>query len=109
MVNTRRDSFAAFVLDQLAALPGVEGRRMFGGRGLYLGDVFFGIIHDGRLYFRTDDGSREEYLARGMKPFRPNPRQTLKNYLEVPPDVIEQPPLLCAWARHAAEAKRINK
>lgn len=109
MANTRRESFAAFVLDQLAGLPGVAPRRMFGGHGLYLGDAFFGIIHDGRLFFRTDDGSLGEYVSRGMKPFQPNPRQTLKNYLEVPPDVIEQPRLLCDWAERAAASRRIRK
>jgi DNA transformation protein len=109
MANTRRESFAAFVLDQLSSLPGVAARRMFGGHGLYLGGAFFGIIHDGRLFFRTDEGSLGEYVSRGMKPFRPNPRQTLKHYLEVPVDVIEQPPLLCAWARRAAEARGTSK
>lgn len=106
MANTRRDSFAAFVLDQLQALPGVAARRMFGGHGLYLGDAFFGIMHDGRLYFRTDETSRGEYAAQGMKPFRASARQVLKNYLEVPPDVIEDRPLLCAWARRAAAGRQ---
>ena len=109
MANTRSDSFAAFVLDQLAELPGVEARRMFGGHGLYLEDVFFGIVHEGRLYFRADGESREEYLTRGMKPFRPNPRQILRNFLEVPADVIEQPRLLGQWARRAGVAAERGK
>ncbi len=109
MTSTRRDSFAAFVLDQLAEVPGVEARRMFGGHGLYLEQVFFGIVHDGRLYFRTNDGTRDEYLSRGMKPFQPNARQTLRNYLEVPPDIIEQPRLLGQWARRAAVAAEKGK
>ena len=37
-------SFERFVLDQLADLGPVTSRRMFGGVGLYCGDVFFGII-----------------------------------------------------------------
>ncbi|HET9700981.1 MAG TPA: TfoX/Sxy family protein, partial [Burkholderiales bacterium] len=97
--------FAAFVLDQLAGLGGVSARRMFGGHGLYLGDGFFGIIHDGRLYFRTDEGSRPDYEKAGMKPFRPNAKQTLKNYLEVPVDVIEKPATLREWALRAAAAQ----
>lgn len=47
-MGTRQESFAAFVLDQLAGLEGVSARRMFGGHGLYRGGDFFGIIHDGR-------------------------------------------------------------
>lgn len=104
MKSKARDNFAEFVQDQLAGLGGVEFRRMFGGYGLYRGDVFFGILYKGRLYFRTDDATRAEYLARGMKPFRPNPRQTLKSYYEVPAEVIEDADELVRWARAALRA-----
>ncbi|MGH7207065.1 MAG: TfoX/Sxy family protein, partial [Nitrospiraceae bacterium] len=68
----RQDSFKDFVLDQLRELRGVTCRAMFGGYGLYQGESFFGIIHKGRLYFKTDDRTRPPYVAKGMKPFRPN-------------------------------------
>lgn len=105
-MGTRQESFAEFVLDQLAGLDGVSARRMFGGHGLYREAVFFGIVHDGRLYFRTDEASRADYRARGMQPFRPNPKQTLKNYFEVPVDIIESPQRLREWASRAADAAR---
>lgn len=96
------DGFKDFILDQLNELDGLSCRSMFGGYGLYAGDVFFGIVHKGRLYFRTDDGSREAYLKMGMAPFRPNRKMTLKNYYEVPADVIEEAPVLLEWAGRAA-------
>lgn len=105
-MGTRQESFAAFVLDQLEELEGVSARRMFGGHGLYLGDGFFGIVHDGRLYFRTDEASRPAYERQGMKPFRPNAKQTLKNYFEVPADIIENSRRLREWALRAAAAAR---
>lgn len=105
-MGTRQESFVAFVLDQLEGLDGVSARRMFGGHGLYLGDAFVGIIHDGRLYFRTDEVSRGDYRDRGMQPFRPNARQTLKNYFEVPADIIESPRRLREWALRACAAAR---
>jgi DNA transformation protein len=36
-----------------------------------------------------------------MKPFRPNPRQTLKTYYELPVDVMEDRDQLKHWARRA--------
>ncbi len=98
---TKTDSFKDFVLDQLDGLRGVTCRSMFGGYGLYRGEVFFGIIHKGRLYFKTDDAGRETYRARGMKPFRPSVRQTLKTYYEVPVEIVEDADQLIAWARQA--------
>jgi DNA transformation protein len=98
------DSFRDFVLDQLRPLGDVRCRRMFGAYGLYLGDAFFGIVDRGRLYFKTDDGSRAVYVERGMEPFRPSANQTLKRYYEVPVDVVEDQEALGAWAREAVEA-----
>ena len=54
-MNKTDESFKDFVLDQLQELAGVEARRMFGGCGLYRDEIFFGIVHRGRLYFKTDD------------------------------------------------------
>ena len=70
-------SFTAFVREQLAALPEVEFRRMFGGQGIYLSDVFFGILYQGRLYFKTDAASRPDYEAADMEAFQPNAKQCL--------------------------------
>ncbi len=96
------DSFKDFVLDQLGGLRGLTCRSMFGGYGLYRDDIFFGIIQKGRLYFKTDEASRDLYRAQGMKPFRPNARQTLKTYYEVPADIIEDAEQCAAWAAQAA-------
>jgi DNA transformation protein len=100
-----QDSFRDFVLDQLSGLRAVTCRAMFGGYGLYYRtgsrDAFFGIIQKGRLYFKTGARTRAVYLKKGMKPFRPNAKQTLKTYYEVPVEIIEGTEQLTAWARQA--------
>ena len=101
-MRRERDSFRDFVLDQLGGLPGVSCRAMFGGYGLYRDEVFFGIVHKSRLYFKTDEANRTAYRERGMKPFRPNRTQTLKTYYEVPVDVMEDAAQLVAWAARAS-------
>jgi DNA transformation protein and related proteins len=97
------ESFKAFVLDQLSALPDVRARAMFGAHGLYQGRHFFGILDEGRLFFKTDARSQKDYVARGMPPFtfESNGRRVTMRYHEVPPDVLERPPELVAWARRA--------
>ena len=98
----KHDSFKEFVLDQLSGLGELTCRGMFGGYGLYSGATFFGIILRGRLYFKTDESTRSEYQGRGMKPFRPNERQSMK-YYEVPADVAEDREQLVAWAMKAID------
>ncbi|MBI4400730.1 MAG: TfoX/Sxy family protein [Nitrospirae bacterium] len=99
------DSFKDFILDQLGDLRGLACRAMFGGYGLYQGDAFFGIIYKGRLYFKTDPTSRPAYRQVGMKPFRPNAKQTLKSYYEVPVDIIEDQVQLTDWALQAIHCR----
>lgn len=98
---TKDESFKDFALDQLADLRGLSCRAMFGGYGLYRGPRFFAIIHEGRLYFKTDEKSRTKYASKRMKPFRPTSKQTLKRYYEVPPDILEDAEALVAWATEA--------
>ena len=95
------DSFKNFVLDQLQELDDVEARRMFGGYGFYQDETFFGILYRGRLYFKIDETTVGEYRKRNMKPFQPNPKQTLKSYYQVPVEVIEDADQLCRWAETA--------
>lgn len=61
-MTVKDDSVKEFVLDQLRDLGGVEAHAMFGGHGLYRGEIFFGILYKGRLYFKTDDVSRDPDL-----------------------------------------------
>ncbi len=97
------DSFRDFVLEQLAALPGLSCRRMFGGYGLYSGEAFFGILFDGRLYFKTHPATLAEYLEHHAAVFAPSEKQVLKNYREVPVDILEDSERLLIWARKAAQ------
>lgn len=96
------NSFLTFVLEQLAALDGLRSKRMFGGHGLYAGDAFFGIVYDGRLYFKTNPDTLQGYLARHAAVFAPSEKQVLQNYREVPVDILEDGERLRIWAREAA-------
>lgn len=105
------DSFKKFVLDQLGALPDVRARAMFGAHGLYAGEIFFGILDAGRLFFKTDAASQTDYTERGMGPFTYESKGKVltMSYHEVPPDVLEQPPELTAWARRAMQLAASSK
>ena len=94
------DTFKEFVLDQLRGLPELRARAMFGGHGLYCGANFFGILIDGRLYFKVDAASRANYVKHGMKPFTYTKAKKLMtmSYYEVPPEVLEDCELAVAWA-----------
>jgi DNA transformation protein len=101
MMNKKDDSFKDFVLDQLQEMADIGAHRMFGGYGLYQNETFFGIIHKGRVYFKIDESTVGEYRRWKMKSFRPNAKQTLKTYYQVPAEILEDAERLGEWAARA--------
>src|SRR5213083_2544298 len=64
-------SFRTFVVDQLSrVVPQLRARDMFGGVGIYAGQLFFALIADDTLYFKVDDSNRPEFERLGMRPFQ---------------------------------------
>ncbi len=99
------DSFKSFVLDQLSALPELRARAMFGGHGLYSGENFFGILDEGRVFFKVDDTTRAAYESRGMSPFtyEMKGRPMTMSYHEVPPEILEDRNECVIWASQAIQ------
>jgi DNA transformation protein len=96
--------FRDFALDQLARVPQLRSKRMFGGIGLYSGELFFGIVAADELFFKVDDSNRAAYEAAGSEPFRPlaDPKRPVSmSYWRVPIEVLEDPNELAEWARTA--------
>jgi DNA transformation protein len=101
------ESFLTFVLEQLDGVPGVVTKRMFGGVGIYGGEVFFAVIDNDTLFFRVDEASVVKYRAAGMPPFAPIPgKPPMLSYYQVPPEVLEDADEIKRWARESLGTKR---
>jgi DNA transformation protein len=101
-MSPKRDEFQKLIEYQLESIPGLAFRRMFGGFGIYSGEIFFGIIHAGRLYFHVNENTRARYENCDMTYFTaPGGKKALKYYYEVPLSAIESGIELVEWAREA--------
>jgi DNA transformation protein len=98
------DSFRDYVLDQLRDAGKVESRAMFGGYGLYRDGRIFGIVYKGRFYLKTGPKGPP-----GWKPFKPNVRQRLNSYHEVPADLLENAADLARWVARAPSGEPTGK
>lgn len=96
-------SFRTFVIDQLSrVVPRIRARSMFGGVGVYAGELFFALLADDTLYFKVDDTNRPEFEALGMGPFQPyGEGGEVMQYYQVPADLLEDPEALRPWAEKA--------
>jgi DNA transformation protein len=105
-------NFRSFVLEQLARVtPGIRDRGMFGGVGIYAGELFFALMDDDTLYFKVDDTTRGRFEDRGMEPFRPfGEGGEVMQYYEVPADVLEDADALRPWVESAMDvARRVKR
>jgi DNA transformation protein len=55
------------------------------------------------LYFKTHPETLPEYMEHHAAVFAPSEKQVLKNYREVPVDILEDNERLLLWAKKAAQ------
>ena len=94
--------FKDYLLAQFEEFGDVTARAMFGGIGLYKGDLFFGIVAGDFLYLKVDDQNRPSFEEAGMPPFKPfEDRSGTMQYYRVPVEVLESPTELATWAKQS--------
>lgn len=93
-------------LELLAPLGQPRSRRMFGGHGLYVDDLFIALIAFERLYLKVDDASRAEFEAAGCEPFvyEAKGKRVSLGYWSAPEDAMDSAPAMTPWARLAMHA-----
>jgi DNA transformation protein len=103
--------FADQVVARLLPFGPVAARGMFGGFGVYLDGVMFGLIGWNTLYFKVDDGNRGDFESVGMEPFtyQGKTKPIRMSYYQVPDDVFDDPERLVTWAANAVAAARRAK
>lgn len=101
------DPFTELCVEMLSPLGAVRVRRMFGGQGIYVDELFMALIVQNQLYLKADDTTRERFVAAGCEPFSystaTGERQVM-SYYRPPEETLESPPLMLPWARLALEA-----
>jgi DNA transformation protein len=105
------DTFRDFALEQLRRIrPDIRDRSMFGGVGIYAGDLFFALIAEDTLYFKVDESNRADFEERGSSPFRPfGEAGAVMQYYEVPEDLLEDAEALRPWMDKSIAVARAKK
>jgi DNA transformation protein len=100
------DPYVAHCLELLAPLGAARARRMFGGHGLYVDDLFVALIADDRLYLKVDAASRDAFIAAGGEPFvyEGKGRPITMSYCTPPTEAMDSPAAMQPWARQAMRA-----
>ena len=88
----------------------MTAKPMFGGVGLYAGDLFFALLAGDVLYMKTDETTRAALVAAGAHPFDPTPGRGGKTqYYGVPAAILEDSDALIAWAKNSIAIARAQQ
>ena len=99
--------YIEFVRDLLAGFEPLRIKRMFGGAGVYTGELFFAILADDTLYLKADEDNRADFEQQGLHPFSyetKTGRAGTMSYYPVPAEALEDPEALDPWVRRALAA-----
>ncbi len=94
------------IRDLFSGLGPIRIRRMFGGQGIYAGEVMFALEYDGELYLKADDGTVEAFRAAGSRPFvyEKDGRKVEMSYWRLPDAAADEPDEAARWGRLAIAA-----
>jgi DNA transformation protein len=98
------NALLAHCLELLAPLGSARARRMFGGHGLYVDDLFIALIAGDTLFLKADEQACTAFAEAGCRPFSytaAGGQRTVMGYWSAPDEAMESPALMLPWARLA--------
>ena len=117
-ITNEEKEFAAYVVDLMQSIGPVYSKRMFGGFGVFLDGMMFGLIMINTLYLKVDEENLKEFDELGLKPFTYKKKgQEMKlSYYQAPEEAMESMEIMRAWGnrrfgaalRTAARKSRIG-
>ena len=95
--------------DIFRSLGPVHIRRMFGGQGIYQGELMFALVASGELYLKVDDESIGFFRDLGSRPFAyetRDGRRSVMSYWLMPESALDDPDEAAELAAMALAAAR---
>jgi len=101
-IQKTRHDFVEHVVETMREFGPVTAKPMFGGFGLYHEGLFFALIAEDVLYLKVDDDNRGQFESAGLPAFvyvtKDGDRMAM-SYRQAPPEALESPAAMTAWAR----------
>ena len=110
-MNKATSEFVSHLSEVFEDFGPISARRMFGGYGIYHGDLMFGLVADDVLYLKADASSQPEFARRELQPFTYVKAGKTMNmsYFAAPEEVYEDRAAAKRWAVLAYEAALRNR
>ncbi len=98
--------FTIHVVELMQSIGLVSAKAMFGGYGIFLKGLMFGLIADSVLYLKIDQETEDEFAAKGLEPFTYSKKgkEFKMSYYQAPEEVLEDSDEMYLWASKAYNA-----
>lgn len=102
-ISIEQREYVAHIVDLLQFIGPVESKSMFGGFGMFLEGLIFGLVAGNELYLKVDTQNLQDYEDLGLQAFsfEKNGRQFKMSYYQAPEEAMEDAELLSDWASNA--------
>ena len=102
-ISIEQREYVAHIVDLLQFIGPVESKSMFGGFGMFLEGLMFGLVAGNELYLKVDTRNPQDYEDLGLQAFsfEKNGRQFKMSYYQAPEEAMEDAELLIDWASNA--------
>ena len=98
--------FVSYVVELMQSIGPVRAKAMFGGHGVFLEELMFGLIADNVLFLKVDKQSESNFKTRGLEAFTymKKGKEFKMSYYQAPEEVLEDVEEMNYWANLAYSA-----
>ena len=102
-VSNEEKEFVSYVVELMQSIGPVHAKRMFGGHGIFLDGLMFGLVADSALFLKVDKETEDEFKARGLEAFTYNKKgkEFKMSYYQAPEETLEDGEEMNSWANKA--------
>ncbi len=103
MTSNIEKEFVSYVVDLMQSIGPVRAKGMFGGHGIFLDDLMFGLVADGMLYLKADKGIIHEFEEKELEAFVYGRQGKVfkMSYYRAPEEALEDVEEMIVWANKA--------
>ena len=95
--------FVSYVVELMQTIGPVRAKSMFGGHGIFLEELMFGLVADSILYLKTDNETENDYKEKGLEVFtyNKNGKDIKMSYYQAPEEALDNSDEMNSWANKA--------
>lgn len=110
-ISKADEEFAEYIVELMQSIGPVTVKSMFGGHGVFLDGLMFGLIADRELYLKVDKESENDFISEGLEAFTYSKqgKPFKMSYYQAPEAALEDVEEMNVWANKAYSAALRNK